>query len=88
MSSGGTPTLLVGDLNATPDSAPMASLFGASWTAADPTLAPTYPADVPTRKIDWILQAPGSVGRLVDAEVLSAPIASDHCPYRARWVFP
>jgi endonuclease/exonuclease/phosphatase family metal-dependent hydrolase len=88
LETGDLPTLLVGDLNATPDSAPIALLLDASWTPADPTLAPTFPADVPDRKIDWILKAPGSAGQLMGAEVLSAPVASDHCPYRARWVFP
>ena len=82
------PTLLVGDLNATPDSAPMAQLWEAGWTEADPTRAPTYPADAPERKIDWILLAPGSAGALTDAEVLWAPVASDHCPFRARWSAP
>ena len=82
------PTLLVGDLNATPGSAPMQVLLGAGWLPADPALEPTYPSDTPTQKIDWILRSRSDSGELLDAEVLNEPIASDHCPYRARWVLP
>ena len=79
------PTLLVGDLNAQPDSKPMARLLDAGWLAADGDLAPTYPSDMPERKIDWVLLAPGSVGRVGEARVLHEPVASDHCPLLARW---
>ena len=80
------PTVLLGDLNARPDSAPMARLLGAGWTPADGALGPTYPAVGPDRKIDWILAAPGPVGgTLTDAEVLVEPLASDHAPLRAVW---
>ncbi|MFT6041711.1 MAG: endonuclease/exonuclease/phosphatase family metal-dependent hydrolase [Gammaproteobacteria bacterium] len=88
LGDGSLPTLLVGDLNATPESAPMQVLLSAGWTPADPTHMPTYPSDAPTKKIDWILRSPGDSGQLTDAEVLHEPIASDHCPYRARWVLP
>ncbi|MDE0895228.1 MAG: endonuclease/exonuclease/phosphatase family protein [Planctomycetota bacterium] len=81
-----TPTVLAGDLNAQPDSATMAVLFGEGWRPADPTYAPTYPAQNPDIKIDWHLLSPGSVGKLTDPQILSEPIASDHCPYRAIWV--
>jgi endonuclease/exonuclease/phosphatase family metal-dependent hydrolase len=88
LAPGAIPTLLVGDLNSDPDSAAMGLFFGAGWTPADPTLAPTFPADTPTGKIDWILQAPGTAGHLERAQVLDEPVASDHCPFVARWVFP
>lgn len=74
------PTLLVGDLNATPESAPMRLLLEAGWTAADPTLQPTFPSEVPERKIDWILMGPGQDWTTLSVEVLEAPVASDHAP--------
>ena len=86
LEKGALPTLLAGDLNATPDSAPMALLLDSDWLPADPDHTPTYPAAEPERKIDWILLAPASAGRLMGAEVLSAPVASDHAPLRAVWV--
>ena len=87
LEKGALPTLLVGDLNATPESVPMARLFSADWLPADPDHAPTFPADKPTRKIDWILLSPASAGRLMDPQVLVAPVASDHAPFLATWVF-
>jgi endonuclease/exonuclease/phosphatase family metal-dependent hydrolase len=80
------PTLLIGDLNAQPGSTPMRDLLGHGWTAADGALRPTFPSDVPEHKIDWILKAPGHGGRLHTAEVLHAPVASDHAPLRAIWI--
>lgn len=80
------PTLLIGDLNAKPQSTPMRSLFGQGWAAADSDLRPTFPSEKPNCKIDWILRAPGFEDHLRNAEVLHAPIASDHAPLRAVWV--
>mgnify|MGYP000167725592 CR=1 FL=1 len=79
------PTVLLGDLNAEPGSEPMERFIAAGWRAADPDLAPTYPAAGPEVKIDWILLAPGSPGELSDVEVLVEPVASDHAPLRAVW---
>lgn len=80
------PTLLIGDLNAQPQSTPMRTLFGHGWIAADAMHQPTFPSDAPDRKIDWILRAPGFQDSLHNAEVLYAPEASDHAPLRAIWV--
>lgn len=79
------PTLLIGDLNAEPQSTPMRTLLGHGWIAADADLAPTFPSTDPDRKIDWILRAPGFDDSLHAAEVLHAPVASDHAPLRAVW---
>jgi endonuclease/exonuclease/phosphatase family metal-dependent hydrolase len=80
------PTLLVGDLNSMPGSAPMELLLSAGWTPADPLLQPTYPAEGPSKKIDWILSSPHDSGVLHGVEVLWEPVASDHSPLLARWV--
>lgn len=79
------PTLLIGDLNAEPQSTPMRTLFGHGWTAADLDHQPTFPSMDPDRKIDWILRAPGFDDELHTAAVLFAPVASDHAPLRATW---
>jgi len=83
----GEPIIVVGDLNARPDSPPMAVLLE-SWTAAaeafgDPASAPTFPSDQPDRKIDYILLRPHHAWRVADMQVLREPVASDHCPLLA-----
>ena len=82
------PTLLVGDLNAQPASQPMLVLLQAGWQAADASLAPTFPSVDPQRKIDWVLQAQGFGTTLVQPQVMTAPVASDHCPFGAIWLLP
>lgn len=82
------PTLLVGDFNSQPNSVPMQLIFQAGWTSADPLWIPTYPSISPEIKIDWILQSPGCAGQVTAGEVLIEPLASDHCPYQARWTLP
>jgi endonuclease/exonuclease/phosphatase family metal-dependent hydrolase len=72
------PTILAGDLNATPDSGPMTTLF-ASFEASALEL-PTIPSAAPERKIDYVLFRPADQWRVISTEVLDEPIASDHCP--------
>ena len=80
------PTLLVGDLNAEPGSAPIELLLEAAWRCADPSFAPTYPAEDANLKIDWMFLSSGNSTFVKDATVLSEPVASDHRPFRATWV--
>lgn len=80
------PTLLVGDLNAQPDSAPMKVLFDAGWQAADASHQFTFPSKDADKKIDWFLNQPGQRSSLKNYRVLNAPIASDHCPIVVTWV--
>lgn len=82
------PTLLVGDLNAQPESQPMQQLFDAGWIAADAALQPTFPSAAANKKIDWFLRAPGHSDSMINYRVLNAPLASDHCPIVATWVVP
>lgn len=84
----GTPTLLAGDLNTTPDS-PAIELLSMNWTdtcAADPT--PTFPADQPTTKIDYVLARTADPWSIMRAQVLAAPLASDHRPLLAILALP
>lgn len=83
MGSLDTPTVLLGDLNATPDRVELAPLFTAlrdAWSEGDGE-GHTFPGDEPVRRIDYVLVA----GPL---EVLSARVlptaASDHRPVVAE----
>ncbi|HTJ22675.1 MAG TPA: endonuclease/exonuclease/phosphatase family protein [Gemmatimonadaceae bacterium] len=73
------PTILLGDLNAephAPELAPLLAVLHDSWLPAfGPGL--TYPADVPRKRIDYVLV---SLQFHVDATVVPAIEASDHRP--------
>ena len=73
------PAILVGDLNAQPDSEAMKILFS-EWTASFPGYEPTFPAKEPRIKIDYVLFRPANRWRVLETHVLDAPVASDHCP--------
>jgi endonuclease/exonuclease/phosphatase family metal-dependent hydrolase len=73
------PTLLLGDLNATPDAPELQPLFEQlrdAWqTAAEPGF--TYPADMPAKRIDYVL---ASKHFRVRSASVPATAASDHRP--------
>jgi len=73
------PTLLVGDLNALPDS-PVLGLFEANWKRSNPSLLPTFPSNKPVRQIDYVLYRPAARWKVVENRVLDEPVASDHRP--------
>jgi endonuclease/exonuclease/phosphatase family metal-dependent hydrolase len=76
----GTPTLLLGDMNAPPDADEIQPLFARmhdGWlTAAGPGF--TYPADTPTERIDYVLVSP--TFKVDTTFVPDVPAASDHRP--------
>lgn len=72
------PTILAGDLNATPDSEPISILKG-YWTASDQKGALTYPSNDPEIKIDYIFFRPAQKWQVIEIEVICNEIASDHC---------
>lgn len=78
-------TLLLGDLNAQPDSPEIRLIERAglvsSWAEAGRGPAETYPAGEPDRKIDWIFHTPDLTA--ASAEVISTQ-ASDHRPLIVR----
>lgn len=77
------PMILAGDLNATPDVAPVTTLL-AHWSdsAAGKEL-PTTPVAAPRRQIDYILYRPTTRLRVIDIRVLEEKTASDHRPLLA-----
>jgi endonuclease/exonuclease/phosphatase family metal-dependent hydrolase len=76
------PSIVLGDLNAPPDAPELAPLFGSlrdAWGTGGAGL--TYPADNPTKRIDYVL-----ISRHFTAvnTVVPASTASDHRPVIAR----
>lgn len=77
------PVVLAGDLNATAEAEPMKLLLE-DWACAGLSeMKPTYPATLPTRKIDYILYKPKDKWRVVDIRVIDEKVSSDHCPVLA-----
>ncbi len=74
---GDRPALLVGDLNAVPESKTL-RLLERDWTRANRKVLPTIPSDKPTRQIDYILLRPQGSWQVVECRVLDGPVASDH----------
>lgn len=74
------PIVLVGDLNATPGSAPIATLTRHFADAGASTSASTFPSDVPEKRIDYVLLRPGSRFRVLEMRVVDERVASDHRP--------
>lgn len=82
------PTILLGDMNAQPDSQPMRILLEHWNDTSGKELVPTCPAEKPTIKIDWILLLKGHRWRVVSSTVIEEKAASDHRPIVAEleWV--
>lgn len=78
--AGTVPAILAGDLNDGPDSPPLRLLLE-HWTdAAAVRPQPTWPADAPASRIDYVLLRPAARWRVVDAQVIDERTASDHRP--------
>ncbi|CAN5776481.1 endonuclease/exonuclease/phosphatase family protein [soil metagenome] len=73
------PALLLGDINATPESAVLEAL-NRSWRSANREPLFTIPAQEPNRQIDYILYRPEAAWKVVEVRVLDEPVASDHRP--------
>ncbi len=75
---GTTPrTILLGDLNAEPDSVPIRTLTNAGFVDASPNGPLTYPAVEPEERIDYIFVTPDL--SVTEAETRES-LASDHFP--------
>lgn len=74
------PTIVAGDLNASPDSRVMRDLLSRWHSALPPGEHATYPALIPEKQIDWVLMRPAPRWRVISAVVLDEPAASDHRP--------
>jgi len=77
------PTILAGDMNAAPDSEPIRELLKHWSNATDEPASPTAPSTKPTFRIDYIFYRPATMFRVLNAEVVAEPIASDHRPVLA-----
>lgn len=80
----GARQVLLGDFNAepaAPELAPLWTRLSDAWSSPNPGL--TYPADVPTKRIDYVTTSPGV--RVRDARVVDT-LASDHRPVVADLV--
>ncbi|MCP4510577.1 MAG: endonuclease [Fuerstiella sp.] len=74
------PTILAGDMNATPDAEPV-TVLQQRWTnAIDDKAAPSAPSSQPRNRIDYIFYRPTHRLRIVETKVVAEPMASDHCP--------
>ena len=74
------PSILAGDLNATPESEPM-RIFFRFWTDASARVPqPTFPSSSPRRRIDYVLFRPASRWRVLESRVIEEKVASDHYP--------
>jgi endonuclease/exonuclease/phosphatase family metal-dependent hydrolase len=83
---GGRKVILAGDFNASPTNQTM-RLFS-NWLDTGSALGqPTFPADHPRSRIDYIFLQPKSAWRVIDCQVLDESLASDHRPVRARVVW-
>lgn len=81
MGESAPPAILTGDLNAKPDSPPLAKLEGLGWTQGEleqPLL--TWEATKPDRQIDYVLVSPAKAWRIQRVWVMDEPVASDHLP--------
>lgn len=81
-------TLLAGDLNARPDSAPMQTILQYWNDTAANHPQPTIPSDEPRAKIDWVLTLKSQGWRVISTQVLEEKVASDHRPVlvELEWV--
>ena len=82
------PAIIAGDFNALPNSFPMMAL-GRKFHIFEKMGSPyTFPANEPTREIDYIAlyTGGGASAEVVSHEVLHAPVESDHAPSVAEVV--
>ena len=82
-----TPTILAGDMNATPDSEPVSILIEHWTNATDTPPAATAPATNPKSRIDYVFFRPTQCFRLISARVINESLASDHRPVFAELEF-
>jgi endonuclease/exonuclease/phosphatase family metal-dependent hydrolase len=74
------PMIMVGDLNATPDSDVMSELFKLWTDASEASPAPTIPSSNPKSRIDYVLYNPQQRWQVIESRVIDEKVASDHCP--------
>ena len=78
-------SLLAGDMNATPEEAPVTELLRAWEHAIDEARAPSSPSQSPKRRIDYIFHRPAGAFRVLYSRVVEEVMASDHHPVFAEF---
>ena len=74
------PTILAGDMNATPDSEPIKILLKQWINAIDENASPSAPSSKPRSRIDYIFYRSASQFEMIESKVIEEPMASDHRP--------
>ncbi len=74
------PTILAGDMNATPDAEPIQILLEQWTNATDNPPAPSAPSINPKSRIDYIFYRAAPHFRVTNVAVLDEAMASDHRP--------
>lgn len=77
------PSILAGDMNATPESEPIAILTEHWQHTSDSAFEPTAPSGKPNSRIDYVFYQPTTGLKLKESRVINEPIASDHRPVLA-----
>ena len=87
---GNVPVIVTGDLNSSPDSAVIQHMSQFLRDVCGPATAaiPTFPADQPDVRIDYMFYTDQTNLRVIDYRVVEEPMASDHRPILARFVLP
>ncbi len=75
-----TPIILAGDLNALRSSDELHVLLEHWRPASLKTPAPTFPAQKPSRQIDYVMLRKNDAWNVERTQVLHYPVASDHAP--------
>ena len=74
------PSILAGDMNATPEAEPVRVLLEKWTNAIDEEAAPSAPAVNPRSRIDYVFYRPKSRFRMVESRVIPEEVASAHRP--------
>ncbi len=77
-------TILAGDMNAVPGSAPIQILERRWQHAIDDPPAPSAPSTAPRSRIDYVFWR-GAQLELHSCQVIDEPLASDHCPVLVKF---
>lgn len=77
------PTILAGDMNATPEAEPIQILLKRWSNASDDPASPSAPSPNPKSRIDYIFYRPAANFRVIDPKVIAEAMASDHRPVQA-----
>ncbi|MGQ1788232.1 endonuclease/exonuclease/phosphatase family protein [Saccharicrinis sp. GN24d3] len=75
------PTILAGDLNATPESSTIKILEKVWMPSYGNNPEPTYPSVKPKIKIDYVMFTPIERWKVIETEVIQDKVATDHCVY-------